>query len=112
MPDPVALLALSQAQELPEARRAEYQLSYMTQRKDRTTALVLSFFLGHFGIDRFYLDQVGLGVAKLCTFGGCGVWTLIDWFLILGAVDTYNRRVLRGIDALYSRGDPPAPWRG
>ena len=34
-------------------------------------------------MDRFYLGYTGLGIAKLLTFGGCGIWALIDFILIL-----------------------------
>ena len=37
---------------------------------------------GTLGIDRFYLGYTGLGVLKLITLGGCGVWALIDVVLI------------------------------
>ena len=47
------------------------------------TALLLSWFLGCFGVDRFYLGYTGLGIAKLLTFGGCGIWALIDLILII-----------------------------
>jgi hypothetical protein len=51
-------------------------------RKDWLTALLISFFLGGLGIDRFYLGHVGLGIVKLITLGGCGIWALIDFILI------------------------------
>lgn len=50
--------------------------------KSYMTALLLSIFLGGLGIDRFYLGYTGLGVVKLLTLGGCGIWALIDLVLI------------------------------
>ncbi len=46
------------------------------------TALLLSIFLGWLGIDRFYLGKIGTGILKLITFGGFGIWWLIDLILI------------------------------
>lgn len=43
---------------------------------------MLSIFVGTLGIDRFYLGYVGLGLLKLFTAGGCGIWWLIDLILI------------------------------
>ena len=51
--------------------------------KSYITAILLSFFLGALGVDRFYLGYTGLGVFKLLTFGGLGVWALIDFILII-----------------------------
>jgi hypothetical protein len=50
--------------------------------KDWLVALVLSILVGGLGIDRFYLGYVGLGLLKLFTLGGCGVWWLVDLILI------------------------------
>ena len=60
------------------------------QYKDPTTALILSILLGYLGIDRFYTGQIGLGVVKLLTGGACGIWWLIDIFLISGAAKETN----------------------
>ncbi len=45
-------------------------------------ALVISILFGQLGVDRFIMGQVGLGILKLITFGGCGIWWLVDVILI------------------------------
>ena len=53
-----------------------------SNQKSYVTALLLSLFLGGLGIDRFYLGYTGLGIAKLLTLGGFGIWALIDFITI------------------------------
>jgi TM2 domain len=52
--------------------------------KSRTVASVLGFFLGGLGVDRFYLGNIGMGVAKLLVgWLTLGIWPLVDWIIIL-----------------------------
>ena len=51
--------------------------------KDWITTLLLCFFVGALGVHRFYVGKVGTGVVQLLTLGGCGIWTLIDFILII-----------------------------
>ena len=44
--------------------------------------LVMSILFGQLGVDRFIMGHVGLGILKLVTFGGCGIWWLVDLILI------------------------------
>jgi TM2 domain-containing membrane protein YozV len=52
------------------------------EQRDFLVALLLSILVGQLGIDRFYMGYIGLGILKLITFGGCGIWWLIDIILI------------------------------
>ena len=65
--------------------------------KDPTTMLIVSLIGGHFGVDRFMLGEVGLGVAKLLTCGGLGIWTVVDWFLVMGRTREINMQHLQQV---------------
>jgi TM2 domain-containing membrane protein YozV len=58
--------------------------------KDPTVALILSALVGGWGVDRFYIGDIGLGVLKLVTGGGLGVWWIVDLFVITGKTKENN----------------------
>jgi TM2 domain-containing membrane protein YozV len=64
--------------------------------KSRLGALVLCYFLGIFGVHRFYVGKVGTGLLQLFTLGGLAVWTFIDLIMIIiGAFkDAEGRKVV------------------
>ncbi len=60
------------------------------QFKDPTISLIVSLVAGSLGIDRFLIGDTGLGIGKLLTCGGFGIWAIIDWFLIMEATREKN----------------------
>jgi len=58
-------------------------MQQMNSEKDWLITLILSIVVGGFGIDRFYTGSVLLGVLKLVTLGGLGVWWLIDLIMLV-----------------------------
>ena len=68
----------------------KFALIQSTSLKNPTLIWVISFFFGGLGIDRFMVGSVGAGVIKLITFGGFGLWWLIDLFLIAGKARECN----------------------
>lgn len=66
-----------QIEKLPDDRLTILQ---GTPFKNPTTMIIIAFFLGGFGVDRFMLGNTGLGILKLLTCGGAGIWAIIDLF--------------------------------
>lgn len=77
-------------EQLQNVDDSKYATIVSLQYKNPTTALILSLFLGGYGIDRFYIGDTGLGIGKLLTCGGIGFWAIIDWFLIMGSTREKN----------------------
>ena len=66
---------------------------WMTKEwRDSLTTMILSWILGELGIDRFYRGQIGLGVLKLITAGGAGIWWLIDAIIATVRFGEENRK--------------------
>lgn len=80
--------------EIEDSRWGEIQT---LQFKDPTTSLIVSLLGGSLGIDRFMIGDTGLGVGKLLTCGGLGLWAIIDWFMIMGATREKNSEKLEQV---------------
>lgn len=59
------------------------ETSVAVSEKGFVPTILLCFFLGMFGIHRFYVGKIGTGILQLLTFGGFGIWTLIDFIIIV-----------------------------
>ncbi len=73
----------------------KYSMILGMDLKNPTTMLLISLFVGVFGVDRFMLGEIGLGVLKLITGGGLGIWAVIDWITVMKRTrkNNYNELV-------------------
>ncbi len=54
-----------------------------TSEKGFVPTVLLCFFLGALGVHRFYVGKIGTGILQLLTFGGLGIWAMIDFIMIV-----------------------------
>ena len=99
-PDESIMMLKQKFDQMDESKKS---LMYSLQFKDPVTTLILSLLVGGLGIDRFYIGDTGLGIAKLLTCGGCGIWTIVDYFLIMKRTKEKNFEKLYPYD-----GEPSA----
>ena len=69
---------------IPNEKRSMFVATFQEREKNPVVAFGLNAFLGTLGADRFYLGQTALGIVKLITLGGVGIWVFIDYFLVAG----------------------------
>ena len=65
---------------IPENKKSDFMSTYLENEKNPVLAFGWNAFLGYLGADKFYLGSAVLGILKLITFGGFGIWVIIDWF--------------------------------
>ena len=65
-------------------------LSATNHLKNPSFYWVASLFVGYLGLDRFLVGDNGLGILKLITAGGLGIWWIVDLFLIKDKVREQN----------------------
>ena len=61
----------------------------MEKKIDKVVFLVLSWFLGYLGVDRFMRGQIGLGILKI--FDLTGIFWLIDFIIALTKIGSYDK---------------------
>ncbi|UWD34227.1 TM2 domain-containing protein [Mesomycoplasma molare] len=68
----------------------------MKSEKNYVVLILLSFFFGGLGVDRFYVGRIGIGIAKLLTLGGFGIWALIDFvFAVAGLMKDKEGKLIK-----------------
>lgn len=97
--DAYLLELLSIFRHVPDDKKSDFTNRFNAQARNPVVVFGLSAFLGYFGIDRFMLGQILLGILKLITGGGFGVWYIVDLFLVAGTTREKNLELARSIAA-------------
>lgn len=88
---------LSVYRDTPDDKKTDFTNRFNAQAHNPVVIFGLSVFLGYFGIDRFMLGQVLLGILKLITGGGFGIWYLVDLFLVAGTAREKNLEIAQSV---------------
>lgn len=72
----------------------------LNSSRSRLACLLFCLFLGLLGAHRFYVGKTGTAVLMVLTFGGLGVWVLVDLIFIItgGFRDKEGLPVIRWMD--------------
>jgi TM2 domain-containing membrane protein YozV len=83
---------------LLEMDESKWRMLQFMQFNDPVIILIVSLVTGPLAVDRFMIGDTGLGIAKLITCGGFGIWMLIDWVIIMGITRQKNtEKLMRAI---------------
>jgi TM2 domain-containing membrane protein YozV len=83
---------------LLEMEEPKWRMLQFMQFNDPVIILIVSLVTGPLAVDRFMIGDTGLGIAKLITCGGFGIWMLIDWIIIMGVTRQKNtEKLMRAI---------------
>jgi len=83
---------------LLEMDESKWRMLQFMQFNDPVIILIVSLVTGPLAVDRFMIGDTGLGIAKLLTCGGFGIWMLIDWVIIMGITRRKNtEKLMRAI---------------
>jgi len=86
---------------LEKADESKFARVQAINYKDPIMLLIVSLVAGPLGVDRFVVGDVGLGIAKLLTCGGLGIWTIVDYFLIMGRAREVNYEQIQQVIGYY-----------
>ena len=88
--------------DMTEEQAEHFSHVYRQRRKDATTTLILALaaVVGFAGIHRFHLNQIGLGLLYLLTWGLCGIGTIVDLVQHQKMTFSYNRTQAAEVAAL------------
>ncbi len=86
-------------QQLEEMDESKWVMLQGISFRDPIMMLIVSFLAGSLGIDRFLIGDTGLGIGKLLTCGGFGLWAIVDWFLIMDATRESNLKKFEMLNA-------------
>lgn len=78
--------------DLTDQQKMLFSSQFESSKKDPGTILVLSILFGVSGVDRFMLGDMGMGILKMLTLGGCGILAIVDWFTAKDRTAEFNRK--------------------
>lgn len=96
---------------MTEEQAEQFAHVYRQRRKDDVAVLLLTLtaFIGIAGANRFYLGQVGMGMAYLFTLGFCLIGTIVDLFNYKALTASFNERQALEVDTLIRGAFPALP---